>query len=133
MKAGDNFSILNTTNLKAPTSGRFLNEIKNFYLGEKYELSVVYINKQKSKSLNLKHRNKNKPANVLSFPLAKTAGEIFIDLTELEKQSITFGLSKRNFFLKLFIHALCHLKGLLHGSKMEGVERKIQARFDLRF
>ncbi len=132
MKPGDTFSIHNTTKKRSPASELFLIEIKNFVLGEKYELSLVLVGRQKSKKLNFKYRGKDKPANVLSFALEKNAGEIFIDLSLTETRFEKFALSKKDFFLKLFIHALCHLKGMRHSSKMDRTEAKIQKNFGLK-
>lgn len=129
-----NFSILNKTKIKKMlVSSAFLTQIKDYYLKDNYELSLVYLNNKQSKKLNLLHRGKNKPANILSFPLSKNIGEIFIDLEELKKQAPSFELSEKNFFLKLFIHGLCHLKGMDHSSKMDRTEEKIQKHFGLNF
>lgn len=82
-------------------------------LGPEYDLSLVFCTPQKSHELNLKHRNKDKEANVLSFPLTDKSGEIFIKLP-IKDFSVEH----------LFIHALLHLKGLRHGSRMESEEKK---------
>lgn len=104
-------------------------KIKNFALGEKYNLSLVFADKAKMKLLNNIYKNKNRPTDILSFPLSKKEGEIFICLSETKKESKKFERDFENFTLFLFIHGLCHLKGMTHGSKMEQEEKKIRLKF----
>lgn len=97
-------------------------EAKNKVLGKKYDLSIVLAGNALMRKLNKKHREKDKPANVLSFPLSITAGEIFINL---------FSLSSKINTLHLFIHSLLHLKGFKHSAKMEREEEKMLKKFNL--
>jgi len=127
MSKSENFEILNTTKGKLP-SLPFL-QMKDSVLGKDYSLSLVFIKSDKSKELNKIHRDKNKPANILSFPLSKNSGEIFIDMEESKKQAPSFEEKHGTFIGVLFIHGLLHLKGMPHGSKMEGKEKEIRARF----
>lgn len=93
--------------------------IKDQVLGAKYELSLVFVGSTLSKRLNLTYRGKNKSANVLSFPLSKNSGEIFLDLSK----NGPFGVAH------LYIHGLLHLKGMQHGDTMEKAETKILKQF----
>jgi ssRNA-specific RNase YbeY (16S rRNA maturation enzyme) len=93
-------------------------KIKEEVLGKKYELSLIFAGNALLKKLNFKYRKKNKPASVLSFPLSKTEGEIFINLSQ-----------KNHSPLYLFIHALLHLKGLRHSAKMEVQEEKLMKKY----
>lgn len=88
---------------------------KKTILGKKYDLSLVFTGNGLAKKLNKIYRGKDKPANVLSFALDKQVGEIFINLTKV-KTDAELAL--------LFIHALLHLKGRRHSSKMESEEKK---------
>ncbi len=106
-------------------------DIKNAVLGEKYDLSLVFIGSALSRRLNKEHRAKDKPANILSFPLSKESGEIFIDVKEATKQAPSFEVSPPKFIGQLLIHGLFHLKGLTHGSRMEKEEEKIRRKFKL--
>lgn len=106
-------------------------DIKNSVLGKKYDLSLVFIGNRLSRRLNREHRDKDKPANVLSFPLSKESGEIFIDVKEATKQAPSFEVSPSKFLGQLFIHGLFHLKGFDHGSTMEKEEEKIRKKFTL--
>lgn len=117
-----NFSIKNTTKGKPPRLP-FL-QIKNKILGKGYTLSLVFIGSSRSRSLNKMYREKNKEADVLSFPLSKTEGEIFIDLAHARKKAPEFDKKPDHFIGFLFIHGLLHLKGFDHGSKMESEEKR---------
>lgn len=90
-------------------------------LGKNYELSLVFIGRRRARRLNIEHRGKDYPANVLSFALEKNVGEIFLH-----------SRAKENLFY-LFIHGLLHLKGLAHGSKMEREENSLGRFFDFNF
>jgi rRNA maturation RNase YbeY len=93
-------------------------KIKNQVLGKKYDLSVVIADNAMMKKLNETYRKKKGVTNVLSFPLSKTMGEIFISKKATQKDY-------------LFIHSLLHLKGLRHGKKMKEEEEKIIKRFEI--
>lgn len=122
-------SIRNNTKGNPPTDGLPFLDIKNAVLGKKYDLSLVFIGSTLSRRLNREHREKDKPANILSFPLSKESGEIFIDIKESTKQAPSFEVPVPQFLGQLFIHGLFHLKGLTHGSRMEKEEEKIRKKF----
>jgi probable rRNA maturation factor len=103
--------------------------IKIAILGSKYELSFVYISAKKIKELNNEYRLINEPTDILSFPLSKTSGEIFICKTEARKMMREFDRPYDNFLTFLFIHGCVHLKGYDHGTKMEKVEEKFRKLF----
>ncbi len=105
--------------------------MKEAVLGKKYRLSVVVITLAKMRSLNRTYRKKDAPTDILSFPLSKTEGEIFLNLTEAGKESKKFGRPFENFIAFLFIHGLVHLKGFAHGSRMEVLERKFRNKFNV--
>lgn len=94
-------------------------------LGPEYELSFVLTDKKLSRELNNKYREKNKPTNVLSFPLSETSGEIFIDLETAREEAPSFGKNFEEMLLSLFIHGLLHLKGMQHGRKMDETEQEL--------
>jgi probable rRNA maturation factor len=106
-------------------------DIKNEVLGKDYDLSLVFIGDKLSKKLNKQYRGKNKPTDVLSFPLSKTDGEIFINLRLAKKEASEFERTYSNFIGFLFIHGLIHLKGFEHSSRMESEESKIRGKFQL--
>jgi probable rRNA maturation factor len=105
--------------------------IANSVLPQHYELSLVFISSKKSRALNLKWKHKNKPANVLSFPLSKHFGEIFISPSVAATQASAFGKSRSQFLAYLFIHGLLHLEGFDHGDTMEQAELRIGRKFNI--
>jgi len=121
--------IKNTTRKKKPPIKFKL--IKEFVLGKNYELSLVLIGNDLSRKLNKQHKKIDKPTNILTFPLSKTVGEIFINLPLSKKQSLRFDRKYNDFVGFLFIHGLLHLKGYEHSSKMEEEEIKVRNKFNL--
>ena len=95
-------------------------------LGKKYSLSFSFIRPAEIKKLNLIYRGKNKATDILSFPLSKNEGEIFICKSEARKEAKKFDRKYYNFLLFLFIHGCVHLKGFDHSATMEGIELKIR-------
>ena len=126
---GTKFALKKTARKKSPVSFYFFEEIKNNILGRDYELSLMLIGSKLSKQINKKYRKNNKPTNVLSFPLDKKNGEIFIDLGTSRKESPRFGMSYKNFVIYLFIHGCLHLKGMDHGSRMDKEEKKLLKKY----
>lgn len=93
-------------------------------LGSKYQLSLVFVGEERGRQINLASRNKSYSPNVLSFPLSKSAGEIYITLAVAKRECSRFDHSYQKHVLYLFIHGLLHLKGLDHGKKMDSLEEK---------
>jgi len=105
--------------------------MKEKVLGAKYELSLVFTDSRQMKKLNTIYRNLEVPTDILSFPLSKTTGEIYICPSESRKMMKDFGRTYDNFIAFLFIHGLVHLKGFDHGTKMEKVEKKFRKMFKI--
>ena len=129
LTSNENCSVTNMT------KGKLLSlpfaSMKEAVLGKKYTLSVVFVTKSMIKKLNNTYRDKNKPTDILSFPLSNNAGEIFINIEEAKKESKKFEREFENFLSFLFIHGLVHLKGFDHSSKMESEERKFRKIFSI--
>jgi len=125
----NNTTITNNSNGRPYIKGLPFDDIKVKILGKKYELSLVFIEDKYSKQLNKKYRNKNKPTNVLAFPINDFSGEIFINTDSVKREYLKFTNSRKNFIGYLFIHSLFHLKGYSHGSKMEKEEKKTIEKF----
>lgn len=98
-------------------------KIVNYVLGKKFDLSVVFADDALMKKLNEKYRKKTGAADVLSFPLSKTAGEIFINKKFKDKKYADY----------LFAHSVLHLKGFRHGKAMENEEIKLIKKFNINF
>ena len=125
----DSFSIVNTTRNTLPHVP-FL-QMKDAVLGKNYSLSLVFIGETKSKKLNFSYRGVNRPTNVLSFPIDKKIGEVFITPKVVKQQTKEFGRKFPNLVAFLFIHGLLHLKGMGHGSTMERAEVQLRRKFKI--
>ncbi|MFA6094511.1 MAG: rRNA maturation RNase YbeY [Candidatus Paceibacterota bacterium] len=125
----ENISITNTTKGKLPRLP-FV-EYKNKILGKKYELGIIFASSTLSHKLNLEYRKKDKPTNILSFPLSKTEGEIYICPAVARTEAKKFGRTYEKFVGLLVIHGLLHLKGFTHGSTMESEEARYRKIFDI--
>ena len=106
-------------------------KIKNHYLGENYELSLVFCSKKTMRKLNNQTRKKDYPTNILSFPLSETSGEMFICLPVCRTQYKKFDRTFKNFIAYLFVHGLVHLNGHDHGDTMDLEEEKLRTFFSI--
>ncbi len=111
-------------------------KIKREILGKQYELSFAFISKNKIKELNKKYRQIDEPTDVLSFQLEKNlpdgkagVGEILICRSLAKIKAPKFGMTFPDYLLFLVIHAVLHLKGLVHGDKMERHELTYHSRY----
>ncbi|PIR85898.1 rRNA maturation RNase YbeY [Candidatus Kaiserbacteria bacterium CG10_big_fil_rev_8_21_14_0_10_44_10] len=114
-------SIILTNTTRSNPKLPFL-EIKNDILGSDYELSVALVGETRARSINKRSRNKTYAPNVLSFPLTRKAGELYLCPVVANKEAASFEHSKRKHLMFLYIHGLLHLRGLDHGRKMESLE-----------
>jgi len=107
-------------------------KIKNEVLGHDYELAVNFIPPTEAQNLNITYRRKDYIPNILSFPLAKKEGEIFICLSVVRAEAKKFSLTYDNFLILLLVHGALHLRGLEHGLKMEKLEQTISEKYMLK-
>jgi rRNA maturation RNase YbeY len=94
-------------------------------LGAGYELSLVVCGDDLAQRMNIEYRKKSYRPNVLSFPLSKSEGEIFLNVRCAEREARKYGVSVRDRLALLFVHGLFHLKGLKHGDAMERAEQRV--------
>ncbi len=120
-------SVIRTTKGKLPSLP--FDEFKNAILGEKYELSIVFVDEKKIHKLNIDYRKMDEPTDILSFSLSKSAGEIFICEEIAKVKAKEFERTNDNFLQFLLIHGMAHLKGYDHGTKMETLEKKFRKIF----
>jgi len=118
----ENFLITNLTKRNVPDIPFVA--LKNKILGKSWNVSLVFVTPAKARALNQTYRRKDYYPNVLTFPLGKKEGEIFINLTRAENEAREYEHSSMIHIAFLFIHGLLHLKGLSHSSKMESEEQK---------
>ena len=124
-----NFTIHRETKGKLPRLP--FADIKHEILGPDYDLSLVLIGRNRAIEMHQEWKHKNDPVNILSFPLSKTEGEIFISLEKARTECKKFDRGYHNYLAFLFIHGCAHLKGYVHGSAMEAYEKKVREKFDI--
>lgn len=123
---------ISSTLKKAPRIDEVLfQRIKDKVLGKKYELDFMFIGKCRARTLNFKHRQKDYPTDILSFPIDDDMGEIYINPDKARIKAREHGRTFENYLVFLFIHGLFHLKGFDHGSRMESEEARIRALFNI--
>ena len=117
-----------------PPSSQMLSWAQAAWQGDEKAQPVVslrVVSKRESQELNANYRNKDKPTNVLSFPLAKDEGEILITPKCAERQAKEFGKTNKQMLGYLFVHGMLHLNGMQHSSKMEQAEKKFCRMFKI--
>jgi len=106
--------------------------MKNSILGKGYALSLTFIGEKRAQALNLAYRKATYVPNVLSFPLDKQTGEIYITPHIAKTESKKYGMTPNGYIGYLFIHGLLHLKGYPHGATMDTAEKKYVALYKLK-
>jgi rRNA maturation RNase YbeY len=94
-----------------------------------YQLSLVICGDRLAQRMNKEYRKKTYRPNVLSFPIAKNEGEIFLNIRKAEREAKQEGISRDARLALLFVHGCFHLAGYNHGDKMESLELKILKKF----
>ena len=91
---------------------------KPLFLKKNHEFSILLTNDKKMKYLNHKFRKKNKPTDVLSFPIKiKEKKRLYVGDIAISYEIIKKRSKKTNFFLefdKMWIHGYLHLIGHDH-------------------
>ncbi|MBV9159736.1 MAG: rRNA maturation RNase YbeY [Candidatus Kaiserbacteria bacterium] len=103
--------------------------IAKHVLGKEYELSLVVCGDDLARRMNASYRKKTYKPNVLSFPLSKSEGEIFLNVRKAAREAREYGVSHRERLTLLYVHGLWHLKGFDHGAKMEALEKQTLKKF----
>ena len=107
-------------------------DMKDAILGRKYVLSLIFVGEKRAQALNKQYRNATYIPNVLSFPLDKNVGEIYITPRIAKRESKKIGMTPNGYTGFLFIHGLLHLKGYPHGATMEKAEKKYCIQYKLK-
>ncbi|OGF80651.1 hypothetical protein A2W48_01090 [Candidatus Giovannonibacteria bacterium RIFCSPHIGHO2_12_44_12] len=87
--------------------------------GEKYNLELVFATPSMMKKIYKKN------TNVLSFNLSENQGQIFLEPNLIKKEAPLYSRGFRDHLWALYIHGLLHLRGFVHGRRMEIMERKL--------
>jgi probable rRNA maturation factor len=94
----------------------------------KVELSIALVSDPQIKRLNKLYRNKDKPTDVLSFPIGEKVedwlilGDIVISVDTAKRQAKELGHSLEEELKRLLVHGLVHLLGYDH--ELGGEEEK---------
>lgn len=92
------------------------------------ELSIVLVSDAQIRRLNKLYRNKDKPTDVLSFPICEKVedwlilGDIVISVDTAKRQAQELGYSLEEELKRLLVHGLVHLLGYDH--ELGGEEEK---------
>ena len=102
---------------------------------ENKELSILFTDNEEIKSLNSAYRNKDKPTDVLSFPVddelfEESLGDIAISLEQAESQAPDFGNDTKHEILRLLIHGALHLVGYEHEDVSQEEVQRMQSKED---
>ena len=113
-----------------------LNEIYEYLTNKDIEL--ILTTDEEIQELNKIHRQKDKPTDVLSFPLENIPGmplgSIIISVDTAKKGANEFGHSIEDEIKLLFTHGLLHLLGYDHeidNGEMRAKEKEIIEKFNL--
>jgi len=111
---------------------RLLAELAARYGLQAPEVSLSFVGERAIQTLNRKFMKKNKPTDVLSFPLGETGpdgnyylGDIVIAVPVAFRQARSKGHSLDRELRLLAIHGFLHLLGFDHFAGIEEEERKL--------
>ena len=94
-------------------------------IDEDIVVSIFLTSNNEIKKLNNQYRNKNKPTNVLSFPMQSSfdgiylLGDIVLSNQTLLEESIEQKVTKYDHLCKMTIHGMLHLLGYDHNTKKQ--------------
>ena len=102
-----------------------------------WEVSVTLVDDEMIREINLRHRNVDMPTDVLSFPMgengkydinpetgAQMLGDIVISLPTAVRQARKYGHTFRREIGYLTVHAMLHLLGYDHESKLDTMKMR---------
>jgi len=93
------------------------------------ELSILLVDDAQIQELNRRYLHRDKPTNVLAFPMRKgelpafhsnLLGDLAISMETARRQSNRFGLDPMGMVTLLMIHGILHLLGYEHEGTMKG-------------
>ena len=107
-----------------------------FSSNNEISISFLLTSNNEIKLLNQRYRNKNKPTNVLSFPMNEQIenknylGDVVIACEKIIDESSEQNMKKYKYLSKMTIHGVLHLLGYKHDTdkqfnKMNSIEKNI--------
>tara|TARA_Y100000739_G_scaffold59080_1_gene48588 strand:+ start:73 stop:522 length:450 start_codon:yes stop_codon:yes gene_type:complete len=111
-------------------------KIIKFSSNNEISISFLLTSNSEIKLLNQRYRNKNKPTNVLSFPMNEKIenknylGDVVISCEKIIDESYEQNIKKYKYLSKMTIHGVLHLLGYKHDTdrqfnKMNSIEKNI--------
>jgi probable rRNA maturation factor len=95
------------------------------------ELSLLFVNDLQIQALNRQYLHRDKPTNVLAFPMWKgefstlhphLLGDLVISVETAKRQSNRFGLTEMEMVILLMVHGVLHLIGYDHEETKKGAK-----------
>ncbi|MBF0226538.1 MAG: rRNA maturation RNase YbeY [Desulfobacterales bacterium] len=92
------------------------------------ELSIVFVDDEEIQNLNEKYLNRNRPTNVISFPMQEgefsgvnpdILGDVVISVDTAEKEANEIDVSLEDRLTELLLHGILHLVGYDHENNDE--------------
>jgi probable rRNA maturation factor len=112
---------------------RLLKKLVRRYELNRPEIVLAFVDDPEIRDLNRKFRKKDKPTDVLSFPLNERGadgkfylGDIIISVTTASAQAGDLGHGLERELEYLTVHGFIHLLGFEHGRGHEAEEEKIR-------
>ena len=95
---------------------------------QKGKINLVLVGDKEIHKLNRDFRHKDKPTDVLAFPMNEDGvlGDIAISVDTTKKNARRYGVTYRQELKRLVIHGVLHLLGYDHGKKMRHAEEIFQ-------
>jgi probable rRNA maturation factor len=93
------------------------------------EISLLFVNDLQIQALNRRYLCRDKPTNVLAFPMRKgefsalhpyLLGDLVISVETAKRQSNRFGLNEMEMVILLMVHGVLHLIGYDHEGTKKG-------------
>lgn len=109
--------------VSTPVLRKKTEQILNALDFDNHEISIVITDDAQVRDLNRTYRGKDKPTNVLSFPMQEgefsditpgLLGDVVISLDTTEAEAIAAGISTDERMSQLLIHGILHLIGFDH-------------------
>jgi len=121
--------------VRTKTFERLLAGLGARYGRAKAEVTLAFVGERAIRTLNRKWMKKDKPTDVLSFPLGETApdgtfylGDIVVSVPVAARQARDKGHGLERELVLLATHGYLHLLGFDHSAGIEEEERKIHGR-----
>jgi probable rRNA maturation factor len=104
------------------------------------ELSILLVDDSKIQELNRRYLHRDRPTNVLAFPMRKgkgpalhpdLLGDLVISAETAQRQSNRFGLNDLEMIILLLIHGLLHLAGYEHEGTRKGAQEMARKQKEL--